>query len=171
MNDMNFDKNALFNIGYGLYVITCNDGKKDNGLIVNSVMQVSNNPVKIMVSISKQNYSHDVIKETKKMNVNYLTIETPFSIFAVRVLIPTLLIVAILGVLRGFFQGLGSMMPKYTTMPATSATAKRPSIILMKIFFRFMRLTSFVIISQLNDYCNPQYHRVESICICFCVAN
>lgn len=37
--------------------------------------------------------------------------KTPFSIFAVRVLIPTLLIVAILGVLRGFFQGLGSMMP------------------------------------------------------------
>ena len=37
--------------------------------------------------------------------------KTPYSIFAVRVLIPTLLIVAILGVLRGFFQGLGSMMP------------------------------------------------------------
>ena len=37
--------------------------------------------------------------------------KTPYSIFAVRVLIPTLLIVAILGVLRCFFQGLGSMMP------------------------------------------------------------
>ena len=37
--------------------------------------------------------------------------KTPFSIFAVRVLIPTLIIVAVLGVLRGFFQGLGSMMP------------------------------------------------------------
>lgn len=38
-------------------------------------------------------------------------LETPYSIFAVRVLIPVLLIVAVLGVLRGFFQGLGSMMP------------------------------------------------------------
>lgn len=37
--------------------------------------------------------------------------KTPFSIFAVRVLIPTLIVVAVLGVLRGFFQGLGSMMP------------------------------------------------------------
>ncbi|MGN0349692.1 MAG: polysaccharide biosynthesis C-terminal domain-containing protein [Roseburia sp.] len=38
-------------------------------------------------------------------------LKTPYSIFAVRVLVPTLLVVAILGVLRGFFQGLGSMMP------------------------------------------------------------
>jgi len=40
-----------------------------------------------------------------------VAMKTPFSIFAVRVLIPTLVIVAVLGVLRGFFQGLGSMMP------------------------------------------------------------
>ena len=40
-----------------------------------------------------------------------VAMKTPFSIFAVQVLIPTLVIVAVLGVLRGFFQGLGSMMP------------------------------------------------------------
>ena len=40
---------------------------------------------------------------------------TPLSIFAVRVLIPVLLIVAILGVMRGFFQGLGTMMPSATS--------------------------------------------------------
>ena len=37
--------------------------------------------------------------------------KTPLSIFALRVLAPNLIIVAILGVLRGFFQGLGTMMP------------------------------------------------------------
>ena len=36
---------ALFRIGYGLYVLTTNDGRKDNGCIVNSVMQVTNNPL------------------------------------------------------------------------------------------------------------------------------
>ena len=81
MNEIKFDKNALFNIGYGLYVITCNDGKKDNGLIVNAVTQVTSNPARIAVTISKQNYSHDVIKNTGKMNVNCLTTETPFSVF------------------------------------------------------------------------------------------
>lgn len=38
-------------------------------------------------------------------------LKTPLSIFALKVLAPTLLVVAVLGVIRGFFQGLGTMMP------------------------------------------------------------
>ena len=72
---------ALFNIGYGLYVITSNDGNKDNGMIGNAVAQVASSPNRIMVSINKANYSHDVIKETGKMNVNCLSVEAPFSVF------------------------------------------------------------------------------------------
>ena len=75
------DLSALFNIGYGLYVVTSNDGKKDNGLIVNTVSQVTNTPNKIAVTINKQNYSHHVIKQTGLMNVNCLSIDAPFSIF------------------------------------------------------------------------------------------
>lgn len=75
------DLTALFNIGYGLYVVTSNDGKKDNGLIVNTVTQVTNTPNRIVVTINKNNYSHHVIKQTGKMNINCLTVEAPFSIF------------------------------------------------------------------------------------------
>ena len=75
------DLKALFNIGYGLYVITSNDGKKDNGLIVNTISQVTNDPLRIAVTINKDNYSHHVIKQTKKLNVNVLSIEAPFSVF------------------------------------------------------------------------------------------
>ncbi len=75
------DLTALFNIGYGLYVVTSNDGKKDNGLIVNTVTQVTNTPNKIAVTINKENYSHHVIKQTGKMNVNCLTTEAPFAVF------------------------------------------------------------------------------------------
>ena len=75
------DLTALFNIGYGLYVVTSNDGKKDNGLIVNTVSQVTNDPLRVMVTINKENYSHHVIKQTKKMNVNCLSVEAPFSVF------------------------------------------------------------------------------------------
>ena len=75
------DYSALNNIGYGLYVVTCNDGKKDNGLIVNSVCQVTSTPNRVAVTINKDNYSHHVIKQSGKMNVNCLTTETPFSIF------------------------------------------------------------------------------------------
>ena len=75
------DLSALFNIGYGLYVVTSNDGKKDNGLIVNTVTQVTNTPNRIAVTINKENYSHHVIKQTGKMNVNCLSVDAPFSIF------------------------------------------------------------------------------------------
>ena len=75
------DLTALFNIGYGLYVVTSNDGKKDNGLIVNTVTQVTNTPNRIAVTINKQNYSHHVIKQTGKMNINCLTVYAPFKVF------------------------------------------------------------------------------------------
>lgn len=75
------DLTALFRIGYGLYVVTSNDGKKDNGLIVNTVTQVTDTPNRIAVCINKQNYSHHVIKQTGVMNVNCLSVEAPFSVF------------------------------------------------------------------------------------------
>ena len=71
---------ALHNIGYGLYLVTSNDSKKDNGLIVNSVTQLTDSPVKIGVTINKNNYSHHIISQTRKMNVCCLTVDTPFTI-------------------------------------------------------------------------------------------
>lgn len=75
------DLTALFNIGYGLYVVTSNDGKRDNGLIVNTVSQVTNTPNRVAVTINKQNYSHHVIRQTGIMNLNCLSTEAPFSVF------------------------------------------------------------------------------------------
>ena len=75
------DLTALFNIGYGLYVVTSNDGKKDNGLIVNTVTQVTNAPNRVAVTINKENYSHHIIKQTGIMNVNCLSTEAPFKVF------------------------------------------------------------------------------------------
>ena len=75
------DMSALFRIGYGLYVVTSNDGKHDTGLIVNTVTQVSDNPNRIAVNINKANYSYHVIKRTGIMNVNCLSTEAPFKVF------------------------------------------------------------------------------------------
>ena len=75
------DLSALFKIGYGLYVVTSNDGKKDNGLIVNTVTQVTNSPNRVAVIINKDNYSHHVIKQTGIMNVCCLSVDAPFRIF------------------------------------------------------------------------------------------
>lgn len=75
------DLTALFKIGYGLYVVTSNDGEKDNGLIVNTVTQVTNTPNRVAVTINKENYSHHIIKQTGIMNVNCLSVEAPFKVF------------------------------------------------------------------------------------------
>ena len=75
------DLNALFKIGYGLYVVTSNDGKKDNGMIVNAVTQVTNSPNRIAVTINKDNYTHHVVKNSNKMNLCCLSEDAPFALF------------------------------------------------------------------------------------------
>ena len=81
MENKKLDPSALFQIGYGLYVITTRDGDKDNGCIVNTVMQITSNPLIVAVGINKQNYSCDIVLKTGKLNVNCLTQDTPFEVF------------------------------------------------------------------------------------------
>ncbi len=76
---MNTD--ALFKIGYGLYVLTCNEHGKDNGCIVNTVMQVTSNPCQIAVCVNKNNFTTGMIQNTKKFNISILTEGTDFDVF------------------------------------------------------------------------------------------
>ena len=78
---MGIDKTALFKIGYGLYAVTSNDGTKDNALIVNTVIQVTDSPLRVTVTINKNNYSHNVILNSGILNVCCLSEDTPFEIF------------------------------------------------------------------------------------------
>ena len=75
------EASALFNISYGLYVVTTNDGEKDNGCIVNTVVQVTASPLKVAVTVNKQNYTCETIVKTGVLNVNCLTESAPFSTF------------------------------------------------------------------------------------------
>lgn len=77
---LSLSDNPLFKISYGLYVLTSNDGKKDNGMILNTVNQVSENPTRIMFTVNKKNYSAEVIKETKKATISVLNQNTTFDL-------------------------------------------------------------------------------------------
>jgi len=79
--EVELDTKALFKIGYGLYVVTTNDGKKDNGCIVNTVSQLTDKPLMVSVNINKANYTHDIAKKTGKLNVNCLSVDAPFKVF------------------------------------------------------------------------------------------
>ena len=75
------DAAAFFKIGYGLYVVTSNDGTRDNGMICNTVVQVTNSPQRLAVTINKQNYTYETVKATGKMNVCVLSETAAFPLF------------------------------------------------------------------------------------------
>lgn len=75
------DKSSVFKLSYGLFVLTAKCGNKDNGCIINTVSQVTDVPLRITITVNKQNYTHDMIKETGIFNVSVLTEKVPFSVF------------------------------------------------------------------------------------------
>ena len=75
------DNRVLFNIGYGLYVLTANEGEKDNGCIINTVMQVTSDPLQIAIAVNKKNYTNEMIQRTKKFNISILSESAKFELF------------------------------------------------------------------------------------------
>ncbi len=75
------DPAALFSIGYGLYALTSDDGRRANAMICNTVCQVTSAPTLVAVTVSKDNYSYGVIEKTGKCNVCPLTEDAPFALF------------------------------------------------------------------------------------------
>lgn len=75
------EKTALFKLSYGLFVLTAKDGEKDNGCIINTMQQLADNPLRISVTVNKNNFTHDMIKKTGVFNVSVLTESVPFSVF------------------------------------------------------------------------------------------
>ena len=73
--------NALFKIGYGLYILSCHENGKDNACIVNTVMQITSNPCKIAICVNKNNHTCKMLQNTKKFNVSILDEEAEFEIF------------------------------------------------------------------------------------------
>lgn len=75
------DNKAMFDLSYGLYVLTAKDGDKDNGCIINTAMQVTVTPNQIIVTVNKNNYTHDMIVKTGMFNLSILTEGSSFDTF------------------------------------------------------------------------------------------
>ena len=75
------DNAVMYKLTYGLFVLTAKEGEKDNGCIINTAMQVTGDPNRIIVVVNKQNYTHDMIMNTKKFNVSLLNTEADFDLF------------------------------------------------------------------------------------------
>jgi flavin reductase (DIM6/NTAB) family NADH-FMN oxidoreductase RutF len=75
------DMNALFKLSYGLFVLSAKENGKDNGCIINTAMQLTDTPAQIAVAVNKQNYTHDMIKNTGIFNLSVLSQEAVFWVF------------------------------------------------------------------------------------------
>ena len=75
------NNNAMFSISYGLYILTAREGEKDNGCVINTLLQVTSSPNRISITVNKQNYTHDMILRTGRFNVSMLSNEAPFEVF------------------------------------------------------------------------------------------
>lgn len=78
------DSKVLFNVQYGLFVLSANDGAKDNACIINTVTQVTAAPVtkdRISIAVNKKNFTHDIIAKTKKFTVSIISEAATFDLF------------------------------------------------------------------------------------------
>ena len=80
VQDAKIEANAFFKLSYGLFVVTAKD-EKDNGCIINTVMQVTDTPKRITIAVNKANLTHDMVLNTGCFNISILSTEAPFTLF------------------------------------------------------------------------------------------
>ena len=75
------EREAMYKLTYGLFMLTTTDGQKQNGCIVNTVSMLTDNPTRIVVFVNKANYSEELLRKTGVFNVSILSESAPFDIF------------------------------------------------------------------------------------------
>ena len=64
------NKKAMYNLTYGLFVLTSRLDGKDSGCIINTAGQVTSTPNRISITVNKDNYTHDLVMKSKKFNLS-----------------------------------------------------------------------------------------------------
>lgn len=75
------DDKAMYKLTYGLFLLTAKKNEIDNGCIINTAIQVANNPTRISIAVLKGNHTHDMIMNTGIFNVSSITTEADFELF------------------------------------------------------------------------------------------
>lgn len=75
------DTKSLFKLTYGLYFLSASENGKDNACIINTAVQVANNPDLISIAVTKGSLTCDMIASTRKFNISTISTEADFSLF------------------------------------------------------------------------------------------
>jgi flavin reductase (DIM6/NTAB) family NADH-FMN oxidoreductase RutF/rubredoxin len=76
---MSYDPACLYDITYGLYVVTAAADGKANGQIANAVIQVTAEPARVAVALNKKNLTHEYVDRGGAFGVSVLAQETPMK--------------------------------------------------------------------------------------------
>ena len=71
----------MYQLTYGLFVLTARLGEKDNGCIINTAGQVTSAPNRISIAVNKDNFTHDMIMESGRFNISILSEKAKFETF------------------------------------------------------------------------------------------
>lgn len=74
------DNSAIFKLSYGLFVLFAKNNDKDNACIINTAQQVTQDPLRISVTVNKDNLTHALIYRTRKLNLSVLSESVPFDV-------------------------------------------------------------------------------------------
>lgn len=75
------NNDALFKLSYGLFILTAQDGGEDNGCVINTVMQITAEPMRVCVCVNKTNYTHEMIEKSGEFNVSVISENADFKLF------------------------------------------------------------------------------------------
>ncbi len=75
------DQTALYNLTYGIYLLTTREEGRDYGCIINTAAQVARDPARIAISVQNSNKTCDVLKRTELFNLSAITADAPFDLF------------------------------------------------------------------------------------------
>lgn len=75
------DKKTMYNLTYGLFVLTSAFDGKDSGCIINTAGQVTSEPNRIGITVNKSNFTHELVEKSRKFNVSILSEEARFETF------------------------------------------------------------------------------------------
>ena len=75
------DNTAMFQLSYGLFVLIAREGDFDSGCIINTAQQVTDQPLRLTVTVNKANHTHDMILRTGKFNLSVIDESADFDLF------------------------------------------------------------------------------------------
>jgi len=75
------DKNVMYKMTYGLFILSARDGMNDNGCIINTAIQSAFFPPRISICVNKENYTHDMIVRTGAFTVSILSEKADFDMY------------------------------------------------------------------------------------------